>query len=206
MIIAITGGTGFIGRNLQQHFAAAAHEVRLTGRVTPDREWLEGVDAVIHLAGEPVAQRWNASVKQRIVDSRVKGTRDLIAVLKTVKLRPPVLISASAIGFYGDGGDRKLTEESQHGPGFLAAVCAQWEQASREAETLGIRVVNPRIGVVLGRDGGALAKILPPFRLGVGGRLGEGNQWMSWIHIGDLVRLFQFAIGNSAVKGALSGR
>ena len=204
MVIAITGGTGFIGRHLQTRFPAPEHTVRLAGRKTPGREWLEGADAVIHLAGEPVAQRWTDAVKQRIIESRVKGTRDLIAVLRTVKIRPSVLISASAVGFYGDGGDRKLTEESQQGPGFLADVCAQWERASREAEELGIRVVNPRIGVVLGRDGGALAKMLPAFRLGLGGRLGEGKQWMSWIHICDLVSLFQFAIDNAAVKGALN--
>lgn len=204
MVIAITGGTGFIGRHLQTRFPAPEHTVRLAGRKTPGREWLEGADAVIHLAGEPVAQRWTDAVKQRIIESRVKGTRDLIAVLRTVKIRPSVLISASAVGFYGDGGDRKLTEESQQGPGFLADVCAQWERASREAEELGIRVVNPRIGVVLGRDGGALMKMLPAFRLGLGGRLGEGKQWMSWIHICDLVSLFQFAIDNAAVKGALN--
>ncbi len=204
MVIAITGGTGFIGRNLLAHFPAPAHTVRIAGRKMPDREWFDGADAVIHLAGEPVAQRWNAAVKQRILDSRVRGTRDLIDVLKTVQTRPKVLISASAVGFYGDGADRTLTEESPQGPGFLADICKQWEQASREAEALGIRVVNPRIGLVLGRDGGALAKMLPAFRLGAGGRLGEGNQWMPWIHIDDLARLFQFAIETPSVKGALN--
>ena len=204
MIIAITGGTGFIGSKLREHFPSPEHTLRIAGRKTPDRVMLEGADAVIHLAGEPVAQRWNASVKQLILDSRVKGTRDLIAVLKTVKNRPPVLISASAIGFYGDCADDKVTEESSQGPGFLAEVCAQWEQASHEAADLGLRVVNPRIGVVLGRDGGALAKMLPAFRMGFGGRLGEGCQWMSWIHIEDLVRLFHFVMENSHVRGAIN--
>jgi uncharacterized protein len=204
MVIAITGGTGFIGRKLREHFPSSEHTLRIAGRKTPEREMFEGADAVIHLAGEPVAQRWNAAVKQRILDSRVKGTRDLIAVLKTAKNRPPVLISASAIGFYGDCADEKVTEGSRQGPGFLAEVCAQWEQASRDAETLGLRVVNPRIGLVLGRDGGALAKMLPAFRMGIGGRLGEGRQWMSWIHIEDLVRLFQYAIENPNVRGAIN--
>ena len=205
MVIAITGGTGFIGRALKAHFsAAAAHTVRIVGRKTPDAAALDGTDAVIHLAGEPVAQRWNEAVKQRILESRVKGTRDLIAVLRTLKSRPSVLISASAIGYYGDGGDQKLIETAHQGTGFLADACSQWELASRGAAELGIRVVNPRIGVVLGRNGGALARMLPAFRMGIGGRLGEGNQWMSWIHIQDLVRLFQFAIENPGVKGAMN--
>jgi uncharacterized protein (TIGR01777 family) len=202
MVIAITGGTGFIGQHLRKHFSN--HTVRIAGRKLPNGEFFEGADAVVNLAGEPVAQRWSDAIKKRILDSRVNATRDLIATLKTLERRPSVLVSASAIGFYGDGGSRTLTEDSQQGPGFLADVCAQWEQASREAEALGIRVVNPRIGLVLGLDGGALAKMLPAFRWGAGGRLGAGDQWMSWIHIGDLARLFQFAIEDSSVKGAVN--
>ena len=204
MVIAITGGTGFIGRKLQAHFTSPEHTLRIIGRKTPDRDALEGADAVIHLAGEPVAQRWNAAVKKRILDSRVQGTSDLITVIKTLRNRPKTLISASAVGFYGDRADEKLMEDSRPGQGFLADVCAQWEQASREAEALGIRVVNPRIGVVLGRNGGALAKMMPAFRLGIGGRLGDGNQWMPWIHIDDLARLFQFAIDSPNIRGALN--
>jgi len=156
------------------------------------------------LAGEPVAQRWSAAVKQRILDSRVQGTRELVAALRGTTKRPAVLISASAIGYYGDRADEKLTESAARGSGFLADVCAQWEDASREVEELGIRVVNPRIGLVLGRGGGALAKMLPAFRMWVGGRLGEGKQWMSWIHIDDLARLFEFAIENPGIRGALN--
>ena len=204
MVIAITGGTGFIGRKLQAHFTSPEHTLRIIGRKAPDRDALEGADAVIHLSGEPVAQRWNAAVMKRIRDSRVQGTSDLIAALKTLRIRPKVLISASAVGFYGDRADEKLTEESRPGQGFLAEVCTQWERASHEAEDLGIRVVNPRIGVVLGRNGGALAKMLPAFRLGIGGRLGDGNQWMPWIHIDDLARLFQFAMASPNMRGALN--
>ncbi len=203
MVIVITGGSGFIGGKLRELFAAPAYTLRVFGRKLPAAADLEGADAVIHLAGEPVAQRWTQAVKQRILESRVNGTQQLIASLKSLNKRPQVLVSASAVGFYGDCGDRKMTEAAAPGSGFLADVCVQWERAAQEAEYLGIRVVNPRIGVVLGK-GGALAKMLPAFRLGAGGRLGEGNQWMSWIHIDDLVRLFQFAVENPKLRGPMN--
>jgi uncharacterized protein (TIGR01777 family) len=147
----------------------------------------------VNLAGEPVAQRWTAEAKRRIRDSRVDGTRRLVEALGNSRARPPVLVSASATGYYGDRGDEVLTENSGPGSDFLAGTCVEWEAAAQRAERIGIRVVLLRIGIVLGR-GGALKKMLPAFRAGVGGTLGSGRQWMSWIHIDDLVKLALFTI------------
>lgn len=166
-------------------------------------EALAAADAVIHLAGEPVAQRWSEQVKERIYSSRVDGTRYLVSILKTVPHRPRVLVCASAIGIYGSRGDEILTERSAPGEDFLATVVIDWEQAAQSAEALGVRVVNLRFGVVLGK-GGALAKMLPPFRFGVGGRIGSGQQWVSWIHIDDAVNLALFAMENDAVHGPMN--
>jgi uncharacterized protein (TIGR01777 family) len=170
----------------------------------PPAASLELADAIIHLAGEPVAQRWNPEVKQRIRDSRINGTRSIVHGLSTQSKRPAVLISGSAIGFYGDRGDEVLTESSARGPGFLADVCAEWENAADVAAALGIRVVKLRTGIVLGKDGGAFHQMLPPFKLGLGGRLGSGRQWMSWIHIHDMVGLIVFALTGSTVSGPLN--
>jgi uncharacterized protein (TIGR01777 family) len=167
-------------------------------------ESVEGANAVIHLAGEPVFQRWTTEAKQRIRDSRVNGTRRLVEALSTASPRPEVLISASAIGFYGDRGDHVLTEASRPGKGFLPEVSVEWEQAAELAEALGIRVVRLRIGIVLAPGGGALKQMLTPFRLGVGGRLGSGKQWMSWIHLEDLIGLMLFAAANPSVSGAFN--
>ncbi len=173
-----------------------------TGSVPP----LEAMDAdaVIHLAGEPVAQRWTAAVKERIRASRVEGTRALIAGLAAASRKPKVLISASAIGIYGSRKDEVLTESSPRGSGFLADVTAAWEEEARRAESLGVRVVLPRIGVVLGTDGGALSKMLPAFKSGGGGRMGTGEQWMSWIHIDDLVGLIVFALAGDGLRGPVN--
>ena len=165
---------------------------------------LAGADAVIHLAGEPVAQRWTPEVKNRIRGSRVDGTRHLVNALSTESRRPQVLICASAIGIYGSRGDEVLTENSSRGDDFLARLVIDWEQAALLAEALGIRVVRLRFGVILGRDGGALAKMLPPFRFGLGGRLGSGRQWTSWIHIDDVINLILFALATPAVRGAVN--
>jgi uncharacterized protein (TIGR01777 family) len=160
----------------------------------PPAEALRGVDAVFHLAGESVAEgRWTDEKKRRIHDSRVLGTRNLVAGLAAVAGRPPVLVSASAVGFYGDRGDEELDERSPRGQGFLADVCAAWEREAREATRLGVRVVCVRTGVVLAPDGGALTRILLPFRVGVGGRLGSGKQWMPWVHVDDVVAIFLHA-------------
>ena len=167
-----------------------------------DPAQLDGIDAVVHLAGEPIAPgRWTARRKREILESRTGSTRLLSEVLARLKTPPSVLISASAIGYYGNRGDARLDEESGPGSGFLAEVCLAWEQAVEPARRAGIRVAIPRIGVVLARHGGALAPLLLPFRLGLGGRLGHGRQYMSWIHIGDLVAAFQHALDQPDLEG-----
>ncbi len=165
---------------------------------------LEGVSAVVHLAGEPIAQRWTEEAKQRIRSSRVEGTRRLVDSLASLSQRRAVLVAASAVGYYGSRGDEILTETSTVGSGFLAEVCADWERATACAEGLGIRAVSLRIGLVLGHGGGALAKMLVPFRLGIGGRLGTGNQWLSWIHLDDLIALIRFAIESPSLSGPVN--
>lgn len=157
---------------------------------------------MVHLAGEPVAQRWTASARSRILNSRVEGTRALIAALR--EHPPNVLVSASAVGYYGSCGDRILAEQSPPGSDFLARVCCDWEREAQEAEKLGTRVIRLRIGAVMGRGGGALQKMLLPFRLGLGGRLGSGTQWMSWIHLEDLCSLILFALRESTLRGVLN--
>jgi hypothetical protein len=170
----------------------------------PPEESLAGADAVVHLAGEPVAQRWTDSVKRGIRESRVTGTRNLVARLATLRSKPKVLVCASAIGYYGSRGDEVLKESSPAGTGFLAETCTAWEQEAVAAESLGVRVVRVRIGIVLDGRGGALQKMLPPFRMGVGGKLGDGKQWMSWIHVADLAAMFQMAV-EGPVTGVLNG-
>ena len=153
-------------------------------------------DAVIHLAGEPVSQRWTPAAKRRILESRVEGTRRLVEALSRLDRRPSVLVCASAVGFYGSRGDEILTEASGPGEGFLSDVCAVWEKtAAALAEGLGMRVVKLRTGMVLGKEGGALAQMLTPFRWGVGGKVASGSQWVSWIHVDDLVELIQLRLG-----------
>lgn len=203
MNIVITGGSGFVGKALTKRLNAAGHNVTaISLRTVPKRDQFEGCEAVIHLAGEPVAQRWTAGARQRIYRSRVDVTRGLVDILG---VHPPsVLVSASAVGYYGDRGDEILTETSPPARDFLGQVATAWEKEAMAAEKYRIRVVCPRIGVVLGRRGGALAQMLLPFRLGLGGRLGSGRQWMSWIHIEDLAALIEFAIGNPQIRGPLN--
>jgi uncharacterized protein (TIGR01777 family) len=214
MKVTITGATGFLGKRLSASLEASGHTVCAVGRASPVR-WdpmsgeppaasLDGMDAVVHLAGEPVAQRWSPEAKSRIRESRVIGTRHLIQGLSTAAPRPSVLVCASAIGFYGSRGDEVLTETSAAGSGFLPDVCAAWEREADLAAALGMRVVKLRIGIVLGREGGALAKMLPPFRACAGGRLGSGRQWMSWIHADDLTGLIRHALENT-VSGVVNG-
>jgi uncharacterized protein (TIGR01777 family) len=223
MKILLTGGSGLIGRRLLKTLSASGHAVHILSRHSgtnlpngvklsvwnalkgePPAEALDGTDAVISLAGEPVAQKWSAETKQKIRDSRVLGTERLIHALSTLSRRPSVLVSASAIGIYGSRGDEVLTETSAPGGDFLAQVCQEWEKEADLAESLGLRVVKIRIGVVLDQNGGALAKMLPAFRNFAGGRMGSGKQWMSWIHLQDLARLFQHAVENP-VSGVLNG-
>jgi len=216
MNIVATGGTGFLGRRVVAALAGE-HQVRVLSRRVragdaaawePEREpppdaILREADAVIHLAGEPVAQRWTAEAKRRIRDSRRLGTGNLVAGLARAGGRVRVLVSASAIGIYGSRGEETLTEDSRPGIGFLPEVCAAWEHEAEAAERLGVRVARLRIGIVLAPDGGALARMLPPFRMGVGGRLGSGEQWMSWIHVDDLVGLVRFAL-DGGLRGAVN--
>ena len=202
MNVAITGASGFIGRKLTALLEKRGHTVRAVsvrpGRV-PD---LAGCQAVVHLAGERIAQRWTAAARQRILDSRVEGTRALVAAM--LSHRPNVLVSASAIGYYGSCGDEVLTEQSSPGSDFLSEVCVAWEREAMEGEKLGARLVRLRFGMVLGEGGGALARMLTPFRLGVGGRIGSGKQWMSWIHVDDLCELILLALGESTLRGVLN--
>jgi uncharacterized protein len=219
----VTGATGFIGRRLVRRLLADGHTVHVLSRrgrtvfgpevrtsfwdpekQDPPLASLSAADSVIHLAGEPVAQRWTPVAKQRILASRAEGTRRLAAALAELPRRPKALVSASAVGYYGSRGDERLSEISGPGRGFLSEVCIQWEKCAKEAEPLGIRVVRLRIGVVLGKEGGALARMLPAFQWGTGGRLGSGKQWMSWIHVDDLVSLILFAAQNPSLRGPVN--
>ncbi|MBX9792088.1 MAG: TIGR01777 family oxidoreductase [Pirellulales bacterium] len=218
----VTGATGFIGPKLVAALGSCNVLSRSPDRVraaipavTPFR-WnaekelppaaaFEGVDAVVHLAGEPVAEgRWTAAKKQRIRDSRALGTRNLVAAIEGLREKPNVLVSASAVGYYGDRGDEILDEASPPGSDFLADVCRQWEDAAQRAADFGVRVVLPRIGIVLGDGGGALAKMLPLFNLGLGGRLGSGRQWMPWVHVDDIVGLVRHALDRAELRGPVN--
>ena len=204
MNITISGASGFIGSRLQT--ALAGHTIRTVGHRTGgwDPAALRDADAVIHLAGEPVAQRWTPAAKQRILESRVQGTRRLVEILAGLPKRPQTLVCSSAIGYYGARGDEILTESSTPGKGFLAEVCVAWEKEAQAAEALGTRVVMVRTGLVLDPKGGALQRMLPAFRMGAGGRIGSGRQWMSWIHIQDLVSLMIFALDHP-LRGPVNG-
>lgn len=200
MRVCILGGTGFIGRRLAASLAAAGHSVSAVARGAEPGE----SDAIVNLAGEPIAQRWTREAKRKIRESRIMGTRRLVEALSQLQKRPGVLVSASAIGYYGNRGDEILTEASAPASGFLAELCRDWEKEAEAAERLGVRVVKLRIGVVLGPGGGALARMLPPFKMGVGGRLGSGNQWMSWIHIDDVAALIRFVLEQSTIRGPVN--
>lgn len=210
------GSTGFMGARLNSWLQQNGHAVRALSRRPSTYQWdplagpapsmaFEGVDAVIHLAGEPVAQKWTPEVKKAIRASRVLGTQHLIQGITTAQKRPRVLVCASATGYYGDRADEVLTEDSEAGDGFLANTCIEWEKTADLGKALGMRVVKVRIGVVLGKKGGALEKMLPPFRMGVGGPLAGGRQWMSWIHLEDLVRLLFLCAESDAMEDAVNG-
>ena len=219
MKVLISGASGLVGSALRSSLEAHGHEVVALVRREPVRPgevlWdpsvggldLSGVgaDAVVHLAGESIAEgRWNAAKKQRIRDSRVQGTRVLCEALASLKVKPKVVVCASAIGYYGHREDYLLSESSSPGEGFLPDVCREWEDAAEPARAAGIRVVSLRIGVVLSTAGGALAKMLLPFKLGLGGKIGDGAQYMSWVSLDDLVSMARFAIDDEGLSGAVN--
>jgi uncharacterized protein (TIGR01777 family) len=221
MRVTVTGATGLIGRRLVARLKDRGDEVTVLSR-NPDRagealgvdaaawdpmaapapvEALEGRDGVVHLAGELVAQRWNDEVKRKIRESREIGTRNLVEGLRAASARPGVLASASGIDYYGPRGDEEVTEDDPPADDFLAQVCVVWEGEAQRAEELGVRVVRLRTGVVLSREGGALAKMLPPFRLGAGGPVAGGRQWMPWIHLEDVTGMYLAALEDERWSG-----
>ncbi len=217
--ILVSGSTGLVGRSLVPFLTSGGHQVvRLVRRAprTGEIQWdptagrldpaqLEGVDAVVHLAGENLAARWSAGRRQAIRDSRVRGTRLLAEALSQVTRPPRVLVSASAVGIYGNRGDEVLTESSMtERPDFLVEVASEWEAATEPARAAGIRVVVPRLGLVLSPAGGVLGRMLPAFQMGVGGRLGSGRQWMSWIGIDDAIGIIHHALMTEDLSGPVN--
>jgi uncharacterized protein len=220
MNVLVSGASGLVGSELVPALAASGHKVmRLvrhkatpgapelawdpSGPPTPDL--FAGFDAVVHLAGETIMGRWTDAKKERIRRSRVEGTRQIAESLAQAKSGPRVLVQASAIGYYGNNRDDELLhEESAPGKDFLAETCQQWEGASAPAEQAGVRVVRFRIGMILSPKGGALKQMLLPFRLGLGGRIGSGRQWMSWVALDDVVGAIEFALTHESVRGAVN--
>lgn len=219
--IAVSGASGLVGSALCRSLEGQGVEIRRLVRRRPaadsgdiywkpsegqiDRDQLAGVQGVVHLAGEPIASgRWTAEKKQAIAASRIEGTRLLATALAGLDARPQVLVSASAIGFYGDRGSHPVDEYSPPGRGFLAETCVAWEAETRPAWEAGMRVVQARTGIVLSTEGGALAMMLTPFKLGFGGVLGSGKQYMSWITLADMVAVIEHCLANEGVAGAVN--
>lgn len=219
MHVLITGGSGFIGRALCHRLLQVGHTLSVvtrhperTAKLLPAVRVLNDigeafdVEAVVNLAGEPLMEgRWNTRRKQLIRESRLETTRRLVTWMATQVVRPRVLVSGSAVGYYGPRDDTPLDESATAGDDFASQLCRDWETEALEAEVLGVRVCRLRTGIVLGADGGALAKLLPPFKLGLGGPIGDGRQWLSWIHRADLVCLIEWLLGNDAAGGAYNG-
>ena len=227
MKVVVTGATGFVGKVIVKKLLEAGDEVIVLTRnvakaaITlgssckyfqwentnqlPPAAAFEGVDGVINLLGETISQRWTEETKKLIYDSRIVGTRNLISTMKSVSHPPKVLVSTSAIGIYGDRGDEEINENSNPADDFLGKLCQDWEAEANAAAEFGTRVVNVRVGIVLGKGGGALARMLPIFKLGGGGRLGSGEQFMSWIHIEDLASMYIEALKNNSIQGPVNG-
>jgi uncharacterized protein (TIGR01777 family) len=218
-VVLISGATGFVGRALVAHLSASGYEVRrlVRGRAgsPSDVPWdpasgeldaraVEGINAVVHLAGEAIDHRWTAERKRAILESRVSGTTLIASTIASLQRKPRVLVSASAVGYYGNQGDAPLDESSPRGAGFLADVVGAWEGAAEPARAAGIRVVHPRFGLVLNPEGGVLARLLPIFNLGGGGRIGSGDQVMSWIARDDLLRAIAFLLARDDVSGPVN--
>lgn len=220
MRVIITGGAGFIGQSLTDALIEKGHQVTvfdhhppspgvafvqvdLGGQELPS-ELFQNVDAIIHLAGRNIFARWNEPLKKQIYESRILGTRSLLKSLAKLARKPEALISASAVGFYGDRGEENLDESSTHGNDFLAKVCIDWEKEARIAENYSIRTVQVRTAPVMGA-GGLLAKIAPLYKLGLGGPLGSGQQWFPWIHLKDIVNTYVFALENTDIRGPING-
>ena len=226
MRVVVAGGSGLIGRKLLSRLLRAHYEVTLLTR-TPERVqnifpsarvefWdtktdkeltgvFEGADAIINLTGESIAgKRWTPAQKQRILSSRISSTRAIVAAMNQAKQKPSVLLNASAVGYYGNVPEAEVTEHHPKGKGFLADVCEQWESEALNAHDLGVRVVLLRTGIVLDKNGGALQKLLLPFRLFVGGPMGSGRQWLPWIHLQDEVNAILFAMENERMSGPVN--
>ncbi len=220
MRIAVTGSTGLVGTALVPVLRAAGHEVRRFVRTTPqpgsdelywqpnegrlDPSTLSGVEAVVHLSGENLGQRWTDAVRHRIRESRVRSTEVIATAMTLVEPRPGVLITASAVGIYGDRGDELLDERSTTGDDFLGRLGREWEGATAPAARAGIRVAHTRSGVMLSPDGGMLARVLPIFRMGAGGRIGSGKQWLSWVALPDALRAILFLLERDDISGAVN--
>jgi hypothetical protein len=225
MKLIITGATGFIGAVLIERLRKQSHSLVLLSRrprrqhSSAHQEWLtwepgsrgewdqaiDGADGIINLAGEPIAaKRWTKVQKERLRSSRIDSTRSLVNAMAKAKVKPKFMISSSAVGYYGSRGDETLTEESPPGNDFLSRLCVEWEDEARKAEGYGVRLALLRTGIVLGKGKGALAKMVPPFKMFLGGRLGSGRQWMPWIHIDDEVGLIQFLIETDKARGAFN--
>ena len=221
MKILITGASGLIGKELSKALAAKGYDVLAATRKTSGKpneiDWdtetgfadedlpqLENLHAIIHLAGENVSGRWTDEKKRKIMDSRVNGTRSVVETIAKLENKPKVFLSGSATGIYGDRADETMTETSAAGDTFLAEVVKNWEAEAVKAEKSGVRVVLLRTGIVLAKDGGALAQMLTPFKFGLGGTIGSGKQWMSWISLEDEIRAIIFALENENIKGAVN--
>jgi uncharacterized protein (TIGR01777 family) len=231
MKIAVTGATGFVGSRLVEKLKTEEHQILIltrnpnranrmfpasafpsleikTYQPTESGDWqkaISGCDAVINLAGEPIAERWTPQHKKAILESRQLGTKKIVEAIAQADRQPQVLINASAIGYYGTSETAVFTEDSPSGNDFLAEVCQQWEAQAQSVQSLGVRLVIIRFGIVLGKNGGALAKMIPPFQMFAGGPLGKGNQWFSWIHRDDLINLIREALTDSKWEGVFNG-